>query len=294
MQRSHWLMVSYESKLLWLKSRRRAASGRSGTLAIGGLDDERGLAVRQDLQVLVDERVVVAADFAGLVACRPEPLGRGALLLGSLRLGQVRAELRRPLERRQRAAGPDALQIRRAIRQARQVRSGGEIGGQESRCSCQRQSHAIPFCMVAEDSRVDSLRGVQKMHRAHRRSGCRIAVPNLPSSLRREDPARQQVVIAARLPGEGYAALFSLFDDAVICVGEDGDVELRRRRLQRAQEFERRRGRRLGVLACNDPEHRRAHPPQRCLRVVVENRIEAERCAQLLELIVRRAHAAVR
>jgi hypothetical protein len=66
------------------------------------------------------------------------------------------------------------------------------------------------------------------------------------------------------------------FDDAVIGVRKDRDVELRRRRLQRAQKFERRHGRRFRVLACNDPQHRHAHATQRRLRVVVENRIEAE------------------
>ena len=87
--------------------------------AFVGYDHEGGLTVRQDRQVLVDERVVVAPDFAGFVACCPESLACGALMLSSIRLGQLRAELRRPLERRQRAAGPDALQIGRRIGRTR-------------------------------------------------------------------------------------------------------------------------------------------------------------------------------
>ena len=86
------------------------------------IDDERGLSRRQHPRAVVVPRAVVAAGCE-----RPHLVRRGAILGGALLdrrrfcFGEERLVLhrRRALERRERGVGPDALQIRLAIRRAR-------------------------------------------------------------------------------------------------------------------------------------------------------------------------------
>src|SRR4030095_10251057 len=78
--------------------------------------------------MLIDECIVVATDVAGLVTRGPELLLGDTLLFGSIGFGQLRVELRRALERRQRTAGPDALDVGRRVGGACSA-AGQESGG---------------------------------------------------------------------------------------------------------------------------------------------------------------------